>query len=131
MVGVVDIIGASDDAVLVVHHMLEGGEAKAIVFVACAENNIFGHREVGLATALTLGVVFGDKMLQLVATLEVVVEVVAGLVHHGVDALDGAMKAVVLQVVAALGRGCHCYGHRDCGCEYVSDLHFLFLNFHN
>ena len=109
VVGIVDVVGAADDAVLIVDDMFEGGESEAVVLVAGAEDNVLGDREVGLTAALAFLVVFGDEVLHLVAAGEVVVEVVVGLIHGGVDALDGAAEAVVLQVVAALCAG----GERD------------------
>ena len=106
VVFVVDIVGATDDAVLVVDHMLEGCQSEAVVFIAGAEDNILSHGEVSLAAALTFGVVFGHQMLHLVAALQVVVVVVASLVHHCVDALHRSAEFVVLQVVTALCRDC-------------------------
>ena len=111
MVGVVYIVGAANDTVLIVDHMLEGCQAEAVVLVAGAEDDILGHGEVDLVAALPLGVVFGYEVLQLVAALEVVVEIVACFVHDGVDAFHRAVQAVVLQVVAALGRSRQRQGH--------------------
>ena len=97
------------------------------MFVAGAENDILGYREVNLAAALTLGVVFGNEMLHLVATLEVVVEVISSIIHHGIHALDGTFQTVILQVVSALGSGCDTQCQKQYCRKYLVSLHFLFF----
>lgn len=123
VVGIVDVVGAADDAVLVVDDVLEGGEAEAVVLVAGAEDDVLDDGEVHLVAALAFGVVLGDEVLELVAAFEVVVEVVAGFVHDGVNALDGAVEAVVLEVVAALGHGRKGQHERYGGSKYSFYFH--------
>ena len=123
VVGIVDVVGAADDAVLVVDDVLEGGETEAVVLVAGAEDDVLDDGEVHLVAALAFGVVLGDEVLELVAAFEVVVEVVAGFVHDGVNALDGAVEAVVLEVVAALGDGRKGQHERYGGSKYSFYFH--------